>query len=74
MKTLEFWSKGGQSFAKSLGEPPSKFAGLLDHSISSDTPSNNTSAANMAPKKKVERAAQENISLGPQVREGEFLT
>jgi hypothetical protein len=25
----------------------------------------------MAPKKKVERGAQENISLGPQVREGE---
>ena len=26
----------------------------------------------MPPKKKVERAATENISLGPQVREGEF--
>ncbi len=29
-----------------------------------------TTTAKMAPKKKVERAAQENISLGPQVREG----
>ena len=28
----------------------------------------------MSPKKKVERAAQENISLGPQVREGLFAT
>lgn len=36
-------------------------------------PSDNT-AANMAPKKKVERAAQENISLGPQVREGLYIT
>lgn len=27
----------------------------------------------MAPKKKVERAAQENIQLGPQVREGELV-
>ena len=27
----------------------------------------------MPPKKKVERAATENISLGPQVREGEFI-
>lgn len=26
----------------------------------------------MAPKKKVERAATENISLGPQVREGKY--
>ena len=26
----------------------------------------------MAPKKKVERAATENISLGPQVREGQL--
>lgn len=29
---------------------------------------------NMPPKKKVERAATENISLGPQVREGEPFT
>jgi hypothetical protein len=28
----------------------------------------------MAPKKKVERGAQENISLGPQVREGEHYS
>merc|ERR1711964_647178 len=28
---------------------------------------------NMPPKKKVERPAQENISLGPQVREGELV-
>ncbi|QIW95569.1 hypothetical protein AMS68_001087 [Peltaster fructicola] len=27
----------------------------------------------MAPKKKVERGAQENIALGPQVREGELV-
>ena len=27
----------------------------------------------MPPKKKVERGAQENISLGPQVREGELV-
>ena len=26
----------------------------------------------MPPKKKVERSAQENISLGPQVRDGEY--
>jgi small subunit ribosomal protein S14e len=40
---------------------------------SSPKPSNNTSTT-MAPKKKVERTAQENISLGPQVREGLHIT
>jgi hypothetical protein len=33
-----------------------------------------TTHDNMPPKKKVERPAQENISLGPQVREGQFRT
>ena len=38
------------------------------------TKSTHTTTASMAPKKKVERTAQENISLGPQVREGLPIT
>nr|POF13138.1 40s ribosomal protein s14 [Quercus suber] len=43
------------------------------HSSSTRHQLDKQNTAEMAPKKKVERGAQENIALGPQVREGELV-
>ena len=37
------------------------------------TPHRSSASSKMPPKKKVERGPQENVSLGPQVREGELV-
>lgn len=49
----------------------SKSCTSLDHIH--ERPLDDQHTANMPPKKKVERGAQENIQLGPQVREGELV-
>jgi hypothetical protein len=52
--------------------PPSKInIELISRNFASSSTSSTT--VKMPPKKKVERAATENVSLGPQVREGKSI-
>jgi hypothetical protein len=61
-------SAGPQPAIRSVWPPTSSFRGQDDFSdLDTTTPAN---TVKMAPKKAAVRAPQENISLGPQVREG----
>lgn len=57
-------------FALACRNSAPHFAGHSNFILPHSTTFLDTTTAIMAPKKKVERGAQENISLGPQVREG----